>query len=75
MVFDPGKEVTIQAKKMHSNQDWELHEGFRVKGWPELTLSRGEIIVERGKILAEPGRGQVVKRKRFAEIQNIQTVR
>ncbi len=75
VVFDPDKEQTIRSDDMHSNQDWELHEGFQVKGWPELTLSRGEVIVERGKLLAEPGRGQLVRRKRFAEIQNIQNVR
>ena len=75
VVFDPDKEETIRPESMHSNQDWELHEGFRVKGWPELTISRGEVIVERGKLLAEAGRGQLVKRKRFSEIQNIENVR
>jgi dihydropyrimidinase len=75
VVFDPNKRVTIQHENMHSQQDWELHEGFEVTGWPEMTLSRGEIIVENGKVLAEPGRGQLVKRKRFAEIQNIDNVR
>ena len=65
----------IRHEAMHSKQDWELHEGFDVVGWPEITISRGEIIVENGKLLAEPGRGQLVKRKRFAEIQNIENVR
>ncbi len=75
VVFDPERRVTIRHENMHSNQDWELHEGFEVTGWPEATLSRGEIIVENGTVLAKPGRGQLVKRKRFAEIQNIVNVR
>ena len=75
VVFNPDKAVTIRREHLHSNQDWELHEGFEVRGWPELTISRGEIIVENGKVLAEPGRGQLQKRKRFSEIQNIANVR
>ncbi len=50
---------------MHSRQDWELHEGFEVTGWPVMTLSRGEIIVDDGKVLAEPGRGRLVKRRTY----------
>ena len=34
VVFDPKKNVTIRHNDMHSNQDWELHEGFEVTGWP-----------------------------------------
>lgn len=71
VVFDPDKRVTIRHENMHSNQDWELHEGFEVTGWPAMTISRGEIIVEDGKVLAEAGRGQLVKRKKFAELPNV----
>lgn len=75
VVFDPEKPVTIRHADMHTKQDWELHEGFDVVGWPVMTLSRGEIIVENGKVLAQPGRGRLLKRKRFADIRNIQDVR
>ncbi|MGD9764128.1 MAG: dihydropyrimidinase [Candidatus Binatia bacterium] len=74
-VFDPNKKVTIHHKDLHSKQGWELHEGFEVTGWPVMTLSRGEIIVENGKVLGQPGRGQLLKRKRFADIKNIIDVR
>ena len=65
MVFDTEKPVTIRQSDMHSNQDWELHEGFEVTGWPTMTISRGDIIVENGKVLAEPGRGKLVKRRTY----------
>ncbi len=64
-VFDPEKPVVIRQRDMHSRQDWELHEGFEVTGWPVMTLSRGEIIVDDGKVLAEPGRGRLVKRRTY----------
>lgn len=66
LVFDPKKLVTIRQKDMHSNQDWELFEGFKVTGWPAMTLSRGEVIVDNGRFLGQPGRGRLLKRKSFA---------
>ena len=68
VVFDPKKDVTIRHEDMHSNQDWELHEGFEVTGWPVMTLSRGEIIVDNGKVLAQPGRGKMLRRRKFGEL-------
>ena len=64
-VLDPEKPVTIHQSDMHSNQDWELHEGFEVTGWPAMTISRGDIIVENSKVNAEPGRGKLVKRRTY----------
>lgn len=74
VVFDPERQFTIRHEGMHSKQDWELHEGFEVTGWPAMTLSRGEVIMENGKVLGEPGRGRLVKRKKFADIRNIEDV-
>ncbi len=68
VVFDGDKKVTVRLQDMHSNQDFEIYEGEEFTGWPVLTLSRGEVIAENGMILAEPGRGQLVKRKRHAEL-------
>ena len=65
LVFDPKKPVTIRQKDLHSRQDWELFEGFKVTGWPVMTLSRGEVIVENGKFLGEPDRGRLIKRRTF----------
>ena len=64
-VFDPEKPVTIRQRDMHSKQDWELHEGFKVTGWPVMTISRGDIIVENGRVHAEPGRGKLIKRRTY----------
>jgi len=34
-----------------------------------MTLSRGEIIVDNGKVLAAPGRGRLLERKRFSQTE------
>ena len=74
VVFDPEKQVTIRHGDMHSNQDWELHEGFEIVGWLVMTLSRGEVIVEEGRVSANPGRGRLLKRKKFAGLRHIEDV-
>lgn len=67
VAFDPLAKKTIRAVEMHSASDWDPFEGWSVTGWPRLTISRGEIIVDDGKVIGQPGRGQLLKRKKFTE--------
>jgi dihydropyrimidinase len=62
VVFDPKAEHVWSAATHHMNVDYNPYEGRRVRGVPEVVLSRGETIVEKGKLLATPGRGQYLKR-------------
>ena len=32
-----------------------------MRAWPAVTLSRGEIVVDEGKLLATPGRGRFLR--------------
>jgi dihydropyrimidinase len=65
VVFDPERARTIHAPEMYSAADHDIFEGWRVTGWPDLTIGRGEILFERGEVRARPGRGQFVPRARF----------
>ena len=56
-IWDPERRVTISNDLLHHNVDYTPFEGFEVQGWPETVLSRGAIIVERGQLMATPGRG------------------
>ena len=67
VAFDPEARKTIRAEDMHSAADWDPFEGWEVQGWPRLTLSRGEVVVDRGRVLASPGRGRLLRRDRFSE--------
>lgn len=62
VVFDPEREVTASTESLHENVDWTLYEGLTVHGWPSVTLNRGEILVQDGEFLGEPGQGRFVKR-------------
>jgi dihydropyrimidinase len=62
VIFDPNEERTISAKTHHMNVDYSCYEGFRVKGVTKTVLSRGEVVIEEGKYVGKPGKGQFLKR-------------
>ena len=67
VVFDPEKRVTISAAGQQSRTDYNLYEGTEVVGDIETVLLRGNVIVDGGEVVAEPGIGQFVKRARFGQ--------
>lgn len=60
--IDPEKEVTITKPILHENVDYTPYEGMKVKGWPVLTMVRGQVVVENNELQVDPGFGQFVKR-------------
>jgi dihydropyrimidinase len=67
VVFDPEKRHTIAAATHHSKSDYNLFEGTEVTGAPELVLLRGNVLVENGELVAEPGIGRFVARAKFGD--------
>ena len=55
-------EVTLTATELHSNIDHSTYEGTEVQGYPVVTISRGEVLVEDGALQVEPGRGRFIER-------------
>jgi dihydropyrimidinase len=52
------RDVIIANDKLHHDVDYTPYEGVRVKAWPGLTLSRGEVVWDGTAALGVPGRGQ-----------------
>jgi len=67
VVFDPEKRVTISASTHHSKSDYNLFEGTKVTGSPEVVLLRGNVLVEGDELVAQPGIGQFVARAKFGQ--------
>jgi len=61
VVVDMKKEETIKADLLHSKQKYSLFENRRCKGWPTLTIVRGTIVAENGKIAVKPGFGRFLR--------------
>ena len=54
--------MTISHSLLHSNLDHSTYEGTSVRGWPVVTVVRGEVVVEDGELLVEPGFGRLAER-------------
>ncbi len=60
--FDPEKEVTIQAERLHSKAGYCVYEGRKVKGYPVMTVLRGQVLLNDGKLEKAPGSGKFLAR-------------
>lgn len=58
VIWDTQRQVTITNSLLHHNVDYTPYEGMTIQGYPEITLSRGEVVYSQGKMLAARGRGQ-----------------
>ena len=67
VVWDPKASKTISAANQVSVIDYNVFEGVKVQGLPRYTLSRGSVVFEDGKVLANNGRGRFVAREPFGE--------
>lgn len=62
-VWDPEREKTIRARNQQSAIDYNVFEGKKVQGLPRFVLSRGDIVVDDGKVDTRPGHGEFVARE------------
>jgi dihydropyrimidinase len=53
---------------MQTNCDWSPFEGFKLKGYPSVTLCRGKIVAREGKFTGKAGYGKFVERKPFGTL-------
>nr|WP_142850359.1 dihydropyrimidinase [Telmatospirillum sp. J64-1] len=57
-IWDPRKDVLLTNDMLHHNVDYTPYEGRQLRGWPRWVMSRGELVVDDGKLTAKPGRGE-----------------
>ncbi len=62
VLWDPEAPLEISAKTHHMRVDYSMFEGYKVKGNAHTVLSRGEVIVDKGKFTGKVGRGKYLKR-------------
>jgi dihydropyrimidinase len=59
-IWDPDRLVTIHNSMLHHAVDHTPYEGMQVRGWPVMTVSRGELLYVDGQVTSTPGRGRFV---------------
>jgi dihydropyrimidinase len=62
VLIDPKKRVTLSAATLNQQTDYCPFEGLAVKGYPVLTISRGEVIAENGRYVGAKARGKYIRR-------------
>ena len=62
VLIDPSIRKTLTREDFHVT-DYSPWEGWAVSGWPVMTLLRGKVIAERGKLLGGSSDGQWVSRR------------
>jgi dihydropyrimidinase len=63
VVFDPQRERVLSTESLHEAADWTPYEGTAVRGWPQTTIRRGDVIVEDGQFVGRAGDGRFVARR------------
>jgi dihydropyrimidinase len=62
VIIDPDKRVRLTADALHSRIDYSIYDDLVTEGYPVMTFSRGELIMENGEFTGEQGRGRFLPR-------------
>jgi dihydropyrimidinase len=60
VIWDTEHEWTISNEGLHHSADYTPYEGMLIKGRPETTLVRGQLVVDGGELAVKPGFGRFV---------------
>ena len=70
VLIDPNVKKQLSLSDLHG-MDHSVWEGWEVQGWPVVSVLRGKVVVENGKLLGDASDGQLIgNRKTPPEILN-----
>jgi len=62
VLWDPEREYRLTRENLHMNVDYSPYEDVTVRGYPALTLQRGQVIVRNNQFVGDVGAGKFLKR-------------
>src|SRR5256884_6875908 len=63
VLIDPNLHKTLTLDDLHADADYSIWEGFRCQGYPVMTLLRGKVIVENGRLVGSSSDGRWLPRR------------
>lgn len=61
-IIDMNKCAKATLERLHSSAEFSVYDGWEIKGWPILTMLRGNIIMEDGEITGKLVTGKYIPR-------------
>jgi dihydropyrimidinase len=55
VMIDLKMKRKVRGKDLHQKADWTPYEGWTLKGWPILTMRRGQIIYQDQELVGTAG--------------------
>jgi dihydropyrimidinase len=65
VIWDPNLRRTVRNEDELANAKFSIFAGWELTGWPIVTIRRGQVVYEGGKILATAGSGQLAPRQHW----------
>jgi dihydropyrimidinase len=65
VLWDPDKTRQVRGSDLFSRAGFSVYESMEVTGWPQITIRRGQVLYQQGKITAQPGSGLWIRRGRW----------
>ncbi len=62
VIWDPNKKLKLSHETLHMRCDYNPYEGRTVVGASEVVLSRGRVVVDKGKFKGKAGSGRYLRR-------------
>jgi dihydropyrimidinase len=62
VVWDATEKRTINDRDTYSKAGFSIYAGTEVTGWPQLTIRRGEVVYEQGRVRGRQASGRLVAR-------------
>jgi dihydropyrimidinase len=62
VLIDPEARLRVSPPTLHMQVQYSPYDGWDVVGLPVMTISRGTIVVERGRFVGRPGHGRFLRR-------------
>jgi dihydropyrimidinase len=60
VIVDVDREVRVDLPALHSVSDFTPYAGRVVRGWADVTIAGGEVVYDKGEVVAEGPRGRVI---------------
>jgi dihydropyrimidinase len=62
-IVDLGLEQKVTPELLQSYSDYTIYDGWKMQGWPVMTIVRGRVVMENGKVDGSVlGHGEFVPR-------------